>query len=445
MNLSGRIASWAEARILSRIVRWLDALGRLWGEHWLLLIGGFLVCSSLLLRWINFPLSRTFNAFQLPLIGTVGLVPHYHLLSHGLVVLLVFALGIAATRFSRLPLLLAAAVLITIFVALPCVVFEEPALLHRLSDEVTDVSLIENFSRRNLPPNYGYIEDIPSHLEVSTAWGRLMAANSFLALGWACFGWGTLLFCLYALARNSAGSRAIKAVCLCLPACVLAILFVRPLTGQHYFVQARIDQAQGHNEQAITNYRKAMWWDRWSAEDINTYAIIGDLQRQSNIAPGSAERHIKQALMFKEAGQFESAIFELNQATQFGGFPGLTARRESARTHLEFGLALYRAGAIGAAVTNWQQSLAENPIQVQPLVYLARGNYELADYVKGLDAADEVVKAAGLNSVLANGYSLGGDCYTKLGDDDKARHYYARSVALDNFTNLWALSALAGD
>jgi tetratricopeptide (TPR) repeat protein len=222
-------------------------------------------------------------------------------------------------------------------------------------------------------------------------------------------------------------------------------LLVRPVVGQHYFVQARIAQTQGYNDLAIANYRRAMWWDRWFAEDINTYATIGDLQRQSNFAQGSPERHITQAMKFKEAGQFEPAIFELNQATNFGGELGRTARREAARTQLEFGLALYRAGAIGSAVVNWEQSLASNPGQIQVLVFLARGNYDLARYQEALQATNKVIDSVCLTTVLANAYSLGGDCYTKLGDDVSARRYYARSIRLDNDINLWAIAGLVGN
>jgi tetratricopeptide (TPR) repeat protein len=225
----------------------------------------------------------------------------------------------------------------------------------------------------------------------------------------------------------------------------VSVLLVRPLIGQHYFVQARIAQAQGYNELAIANYKKAIWWEKWFAEDINTYATIGDLQRQSNLAQGSPERHIKQGLNFEQAGQFEPAIFELNQAANVRGELGLTARREAARAQLQFGLALYRAGAIGSAVVNWEESLAKNPVQIQPLVFLARGNYDVGRYQEALQANKKVIDSVGLTSVLVNAYSLAGDCYTKVGDDDDARHYYTLSIKLDNDINFWATTGLVGN
>jgi hypothetical protein len=441
VRIVARVRSWLEAA-----ARMLEAAARIWAAYWLLIIGSFFFCGSLILRWVNFPLSRSLNALQLPFSNILELVPRYHLFSYGVYAVLVFAAGFAARRFSRFSLVFAATILITIFVALPCeLAYEQPSLLHRLNAETTDVSLTRSFTRQYLPPNYGYLEEIPSHLELSTALGRLLAAESFLGLGWICFGVGSLLITFYAFGRVPPGKRLISALCLILPLATVSFLLIRPMIGQHYFVQARVAQAQGYNELAIANYTKAIWWDKWFAEDINTYATIGDLQRQSNLALGSPERRIRQAINYKQAGQFEPAIFELEQAANVGGELGLTARREAARVQLEFGLALYRAGAIGSAVVNWEQSLAKNPVQVQVLVFLASGKYDLARYQEALQADQKAIDSVGLTSVLVNTYSLAGDCYTRLGDDDNARRYYTLSIKLDNDINLWAITGLAGN
>jgi hypothetical protein len=46
--------------------------------------------------------------------------------------------------------------------------------------------------------------------------------------------------------------------------------------------------------------------------------------------------------------------------------------------------------------------------------------------------------------MMADVYSLGGDCYSKLGRDVDARNYYSISYALDWIVNYWAISRLAG-
>jgi tetratricopeptide (TPR) repeat protein len=219
------------------------------------------------------------------------------------------------------------------------------------------------------------------------------------------------------------------------------------IIGQHYFNRGSIAKAQGHNQEAIADYRKAMKWDRWNAQNIGLYATIGDLQRKSGIENNSWERHISRALEFEQAKDYEPAIFELSRAAEAGGLIAAAARRESAKTRVELGLALYQAGGIGGAVTSWQLALADDPTQeVFVLPYLARGYFDLGRYEIALQAIDRLIKIiAGHSSMVADVYSLGGDCCAKLGRDADARRYYALSYAKDWIVNYWAVSRLAGE
>src|SRR5260370_39800235 len=103
-----------------------------------------------------------------------------------------------------------------------------------------------------------------------------------------------------------------------------------------------------------------MKWDAWHAQDIGLYATIGDLQKKSGIENNSPERHISRAVELQQAKDYEPAIFELSRAAEAGGVIGAAARRESAKTRIELGLALYQAGGIGGAVTHWQPALADD-------------------------------------------------------------------------------------
>jgi tetratricopeptide (TPR) repeat protein len=122
------------------------------------------------------------------------------------------------------------------------------------------------------------------------------------------------------------------------------------------------------------------------------------------------------------------------------------ARRESARTRGEFGLALYRGGGIGSAVTQWQQALAEDSVQQLGVTFLiARGNYDLSRYQASLDVLKEVIRASADIPIRANAYSMAGDCYAKLGQDFDARRSYKLSLKEDNYTNFWGMSRLIGN
>ena len=426
---------------------WAGAAATTWAAYWLLIVGSFLVFASAVLKWVDFPFSHHPYGLQLPLLQDIQLIPHLSLLSYGVVGITVITAGLVLLRRSGKFLALAAAILIALWVAAPCqIAFQKPALLDRLITETQEVPMIRGFTKTYLTPNYGPAEKFPKQFEVDNVWDRFLAAQSFLGLGWYCFGIGSLLIAIYSLSRLPVGQR-VRALALSgIPVGTVIILLTPPLIGQHYFTSACTAQAQGHKERAIAQYRKAMWWDGWRAQDINIYATIGDLERLSGSGEDSPERHISRAREFKEAREYESAVFELGRAAAWGGAVAEAARGESARTRVDFGSALYRGGGIGAAVTQWQQALAEDPVQQQGLTFLiARGNYDLGRYQASLDALKGILRASGDNPMLADAYSLAGDCYLKLGRDVDARNSYNLSLKEDMLVNFWAMSGLAGD
>jgi tetratricopeptide (TPR) repeat protein len=320
-------------------------------------------------------------------------------------------------------------------------------MLRHLTDELQAMPWHKVFTKEYLPANYGSPEVVPNQLVLYTASGRLLAAFSFLRVGWTCFALGSLLVAVYAMRRLPDGKMATGLALVCLPVGALAIVITPPIIGQHYFNSGSIAKARGHNQEAIADYRKAMKWDAWHAQDVGLYATIGDLQRKSGIENNSPERHISRGLELQQANEYEPAIFEFSQAAEAGGGLGAAVRRESAKTRIALGLALYQAGGIGGAVNSWQLALADDPTQeVYVLPYLARGYFDLARYEVALQTVNRLVKIiAGHSSMVADVYSLGGDCYAKLGRDAEARKYYYRSYAADWIVNYWAIGRLAGE
>jgi len=434
-------------KIRERVESWAGVGASIWGEDWLLLVGSFLVFGSAILKWVNFPFSRHPSGLQLPLLRNIELLPHLSLLSYGVLGACVLATGLALLWRSDTFLAVAAAILIAFWVAAPCqIAFQQPALIRRLNAETQDLPMIRGFTKSYLPVNYGPAEEYSKHFELDTVWDRFVAAYSFLGPGWYCFGIGSLLIAIYSIGRLP-DERGMTALALGgIPIGVLIIFLTPPVIGQHYFISACTAQARGNNEKAITHYRKAMWWDRWRRQDINIYATIGDLERLSGSGEDSPERHISRVQELRKAREYESAVFELSRAAAWGGVVAIAARCESARTRVDFGSALYNGGGIGAAVTQWQQALVEDPVQQQGLAFLiARGNYDLGRYQASLDALNGILKASGDKPLLANAYSLAGDCYTRLGRDTDARRSYNQSLKEDILVNFWAMSALTGD
>lgn len=434
-------------KILTRLASWAETCAKIWAAYWLLIVGSLLVLGSISLKWIEFPFSRNVSGLELPVLHASALIPHVSPFSFGAIGLLVLLAGLLSLRFYPPALNLAAAVLMTLCVLTPAhTAFQQPLMLRRLVDELQAVPLLKVFTKDYFRQNYGSAEDIPKQLILYTAWGRFLAAWSFLRLGWYCFGIGSLLLAIYAI-RRLPGARMVSILVLtCLPAGALAIVLTPPMIGQHYFTRGAIAKARGRNQEAITDYRKAMRWDAWHAQDIDLYAAIGQLQEQAGINEGSPERHVNRAMELREEGEFDPEIFELGQAAEAGGALEIAARRELAKSRISLGLALFDAGGIGGAVSSWQQALTDDPTQSYTLLYLARGYYGLARYEAALETGNRIAKIiVDHSSMLADVYSLSGDCYAKLGRNADARHYYNLSISADPILNYWALTGLIGE
>jgi tetratricopeptide (TPR) repeat protein len=428
-------------------VTWAEASARLWASYWLLVVGSCLVFGSTILKWVQSPFSHNLSGMKLSLLHDPGVVPHLSPFSFGFVGAMVLILGLLFLKRFTSVLGLSAAILLMLWSLVPAqIAYRQPSILRRLTFELQVLPVLNVFSKDYLLQNYGLPELVPKRLVLYSAWGRFSAAQSFLRLGWYCFGLGALLVGIYAIARMPNGKMARTFLLLCLPAGALVIVAIPPAIGQHYFTEGALAATRGRNQEAIEDFRAAMRWDSWHSHDIDLYATIGQLQKEAGVSSDSPERHISRAVELRTANGYDQAIFEFSRADEAGGAISDTVRREIAATRLAFGLALYRAGGISSAVTNWQLALAEEPSMIYVLPYLSRGYYELGRYQEGVAAADQLI---GLikdhNYTVANAYSLAADSYAKLGNDAEARRYYNLSLIADPIVNYWALTGLAGE
>lgn len=434
-------------RWLDRVTRWAEAGARILYSYWLLLAGSALVIGSVILKWVQFPFSHNWSGLKLSLLHDPGVIPHTTPFSIGAIGVVVLLIGLLLWRQNFGLLGLVAAILVMLWAIAPAqIAFRQPSVLRRLTYELQVAPLLNVFSKDYLSQNYGSPELVPKRLVLYSAWGRLNAAWTFLRLGWYCFGLGAIMIAIYAINRLPGSRLTLSLLYLCLPVGALLVIVIPPVLGQHYFSNGLVAKTSGYNQQAIEDFHKAMRWDAWHAQDIHLYATIGQLQKQAGIDASSPERHISRAVDLREANDYAPAIFEFSRAAEAGGILGETAAREAAATRVTYGLALYRAGGAGGAVTNWELALAEDPSQIYALPYLARGYYDISRYQAGIDTSLRLAKLIkDHNYALANAYSTAADCYAKLGDDAIARRYYALSLAADPILNYWALTGLAGE
>jgi hypothetical protein len=259
-------------KLVSRALRVADSAGRFFLTNWLLMLGSVLILAAAVLKWIYFPFSLHPVGYQLPLLAKLGLVPHFSILSYGVAGIALLALVLFFVWRSATYLALSAvAVVIALWIAAPCqIAFRQPVLLSRLVVEAQELSSIRDFSKTYLPTDYGPTEEYPRKFELNRLWDRFLAAYSFFGLGWYCFGIGSLFVAIHVLARLPAKERMNALVLGAIPVGVAVILLTPSLIGQYYFTSACIAQAQGATEKAIAFYRRAMWFDRWRSEDVNT-------------------------------------------------------------------------------------------------------------------------------------------------------------------------------
>lgn len=419
----------------SWLQRSMAVVGQIWTSYWLLICGSFLVVGSVALTWLKFPYSFNVGGWELPI---QNLVPHIHEFSYGLTGIAVLAVALYFRKHFRRSLLLGAAILLTDWVFVPArITYHQATLLRRLSEESQAVAGIKAFTRRYDPQSYPSTEEMPKHIDVVTLPGRFAASLSILGLGWYGFGLGSLLVACYAVSRLPGERVGSSLALISVPIGALTILAAPSVIGQHYYNRGNLARAARNQEEAIADYRKAMRWDHFYTDGIEVYNLIGQLERQTGLDPGSAECAISRAEDLRAARQYERAILELQRAGEKTPALAKAVRHEALRIRADWGLACYQAGAIGDAVANWQQALAEDskgrPLKSQPsllyvLPYLARANYELGRYKAGLDAAAQWLEVTGDHASLqADAYRLAADCYTKLGRDAEARGYYSLS------------------
>ncbi|MDQ3199158.1 MAG: hypothetical protein M3Q46_08250 [Verrucomicrobiota bacterium] len=435
------------AAAIARLTSWAEAAGRLWATYWLLLIASVLIVLSAVLKWVHFPFSHNLPGLKFSLLGDPGINPHITPFSMAFLGIVLLGIGILFRKRFALVLCLVAAILVTLWALAPAqIAFRQPSVLARLTYELEVTPALNIFSKDYLVQNYGSPELVPKRLVLYSAWGRFSAAVSFLRLGWFCFGLGAALLAIYALGQFPGNRFSMALTLLCLPVGALLIVLIPPLIGQRFYTAGNLASAHGHNQEAIDNFRRAMYWDKWHAHDVDLYATIGRLQKQMGVTYNSPERYISRAVDLRAASEFEAAIFEFSKADQASPALAATARREVAVTRMSLGLALYRAGGIGSAVNNWELALAEDPSLIYVMPYLVRGYYDLGRYQAGIDTAQRLARLIRDHKyTLANVYSMAADCYAKLGMDAEARTYYRRSLMADPVLNYWALTGLAGE
>src|SRR5206468_6272400 len=106
---------------------------------------------------------------------------------------------------------------------------------------------------------------------------------------------GSLVLAYYSVSRLPGKRAGASLLLISVPIGVLTIVGMPSFIGQHYFRRGSLARAEGRNDKAIANYRKAMSWDGFYTTGIEVYNLIGQLQRQAGVDESSAERAVSRA------------------------------------------------------------------------------------------------------------------------------------------------------
>src|SRR5207244_9711744 len=79
-------------KLTSRALLLADGAARFLMAHWLLIVGSILIFAAAALKWIYFAFSRHPVGYQLPLLAKLGHIPHFSILSYGVVVIAILTL-----------------------------------------------------------------------------------------------------------------------------------------------------------------------------------------------------------------------------------------------------------------------------------------------------------------------------------------------------------------
>src|SRR6266705_642122 len=143
-------------KITKRLASWAEIAAKFWAAYWLLILGIVLILGSVLLKWVQYPMTSNLSGLKFPLFHDSGVIPHVTLLSFGALGVAVLIAGFFLRRFFASALGLAAAVLITMCVLTPAhIAFQQPMMLRHLTDELQATPWRKVFTREYFPANYG--------------------------------------------------------------------------------------------------------------------------------------------------------------------------------------------------------------------------------------------------------------------------------------------------
>lgn len=408
------------------------------------ILGILLVLASLLAPWIDSPVGRDVNGLRLSALGEATAargVGAYALATGLLVVLAVVARRQAA---DRLQCWLAVALLLVALCVPLGIAFGHPDRLRTLASENEQYRKILEFSTAYLPLNRGTEPTFWPKLDLSNAWSRFVSAWYFVSVGWYVLVTGAAIMLGAGLAYLPRAKMRWNFIAqgFLATAIVTALFVVAPLRAQRSINRALLLRAEGKLEDAISSFEAAMARDVWWQLGPEVPRQIGELHEILG-RKDTGEYQLYAGYQLERQNHVPAALFAYQQAADTPATHKI-GQREAARLKIEEGLRFYRNGVFDAAISSWRDAIRGDARQLQAFYYIARAQYDVANYPAAIEANILLLTRVSSKIVQANLHSNLGDCYQKQELFAEARAEYDRSKTLDSAQNFRSWMGLVG-
>jgi tetratricopeptide (TPR) repeat protein len=406
--------------------------------------------TSLVFRWVSFALSDELYGFSFPVVHYSPSHAFITMWSFGVIGGMLF-LALAIMVVLRKPGLQCACggmlVLLLLWAYLQVAV-GNAELLFQLARE--SAWLVQVFGRPT--PHHPTVEpSLSVQLSFDTVYDRMWAAFFYMGLGWYIALFGAICIFING-ARLSTGCSALRPTMLLafFGAVLVGLALARPLAAESALYSAVRNEVEGRALEATKQYQAAMQLDDWYTLNPVIYArigrvfsVLGDTSRPEYQIFRAEEIYSRNA-QEPAIGDITSAIDIYQRIKCPECRLGTFARIRTTELLNLYGYHLFRTGAFGQAVQQWDQVLETEPDNWLAVYYLGLGYPAVRRYQDLATLSQRFIKKCADPLFIGILYNNLGDADTWLGRFGEAHWAYYNSYKADFKRNSRAVISLVG-
>jgi tetratricopeptide (TPR) repeat protein len=404
-----------------------------------------LLLGSFALKWLDVPLGSPVKSYQLSLFSErLGLKPAPVLVSFGAAVLFIFLVGAVSIFIGKRWMKLLTGYLAVFF-----------ALLLFFKIAVYNTGFADDLYRQNvqaanmlafdtqLPPNRGVDPTFNKGLSSYSVTYRLALAWHFTTFGWYLLMGAGVIFLILGLRERKGKELLMFSL---IPSFFILLLLmgisVKPLSAEYHKSKGEAYLAAQEYRKSFDSFRAALSANSHLAANEDFALKYGEAAYNLGLtdSPYYYLYWGNKLFTLKRRGEAEHMLSRGAEIS--GGDPDL--KWAMGRMLSSCGIEFYAHGVTGAAVSEWNKSIALVPELIQNWYYLSFVYTKLGRYGEAISAGKNFTGMSTNDTLSANAYANMGDaCYWQK-DYLMARQFYQKSRGTDVFTNYRAGRSLGG-